>query len=58
MKYKEIDNEFSTKKKEFDELHSKLWLNKILAEAFRSKCMEFRAFGRPGMQPGACLLHS
>ncbi|PON42608.1 hypothetical protein PanWU01x14_280610, partial [Parasponia andersonii] len=50
MKYKEIDAEYSTKEKEFEEIRNKLWLNKILAEAFRSKCMEVRQWGRSGMQ--------
>ncbi|XP_062082123.1 helicase protein MOM1 isoform X2 [Humulus lupulus] len=45
---REIDNEFYVKNKNFDDLRSKLWLNKILAEAFRSKC-EYRSIDRTGM---------
>lgn len=56
MKHKEIDAEFFIKKKEFDDLHNKLWLNKVLAEAFRSKCMENKSSSRSGMLQGEFLL--
>ncbi|KAM6598052.1 hypothetical protein CsatA_008576 [Cannabis sativa] len=44
---REVDTEFFVKNKNFDDLRNKLWLNKILAEAFRSKC-EYRSIDRSG----------
>ncbi|XP_062172135.1 helicase protein MOM1 [Alnus glutinosa] len=38
-KIQEIEAEFIIKKKELDVNHSKVLMNKILADAFRSKCM-------------------
>lgn len=39
-------------KKELDVNYTKVLLNKILAEAFRSKCMDNRASGSEGAQQG------
>ncbi|XP_024028326.1 helicase protein MOM1 isoform X1 [Morus notabilis] len=50
LKQQEADAEFFTKKKEFDDIKNKVNMNRILAEAFRFKCMEFRSSGRSGTQ--------
>ncbi|GFZ20438.1 hypothetical protein Acr_28g0011430 [Actinidia rufa] len=41
-KFKDAESEFLLKKKELDTTHSKVLMNKILAEAFRSKCLYLR----------------
>ncbi|XP_057484469.1 helicase protein MOM1-like isoform X1 [Actinidia eriantha] len=41
-KLKDAESEFFLKKKELDTTHSKVLMNKILAEAFRSKCLYLR----------------
>ena len=48
----ETDAEFLLQKKELDVNYNKVLLNKILAEAFRSKCMDNRASGLAGAQQG------
>ncbi|XP_021279332.1 helicase protein MOM1-like isoform X1 [Herrania umbratica] len=47
-KLKEKEAEFLLQKKELDVNYNKVLLNKILAEAFRSKCMDIRASGSAG----------
>ncbi len=54
-KIQERESEFLLKKKELDANHNKVLMNKILAEAFRSKCMDLRVPGSSGMQQG--MLH-
>ncbi|KAK7850706.1 helicase protein mom1, partial [Quercus suber] len=44
MKIQEVESEFLLKKKELDANRNKVLMNKILAEAFRSKCMDLRLF--------------
>ncbi|KAM7260184.1 hypothetical protein ACFE04_015925 [Oxalis oulophora] len=39
-KIKEIENEFKMKKDQLDTIHKRVALNKMLAEAFRSKCTQ------------------
>ncbi|XP_057480932.1 helicase protein MOM1-like isoform X3 [Actinidia eriantha] len=41
-KFKDAESEFLLKKKELDTTHNKVLMNKILAEAFRSKCLDIR----------------
>ena len=41
-KFKDAESEFLLKKKELDTTHNKVLMNKILAEAFRSKCLDLR----------------
>ncbi|KAM1277260.1 hypothetical protein ACFX13_030385 [Malus domestica] len=50
VKSQEIEAEFLLKKEELDSIHHKVLMNKILAEAFRSKCMDLRASGASGLQ--------
>ncbi|XP_058001369.1 helicase protein MOM1 isoform X3 [Hevea brasiliensis] len=50
IKLQEIESEFFLKKKELDTIHNKVLMNKILAEAFRSKCMDNRSPIAAGMQ--------
>ncbi|ONI00781.1 hypothetical protein PRUPE_6G104600 [Prunus persica] len=50
IRFQEIEAEFLLKKKELDSIHNKVLMNKILAEAFRSKCMDLRASGASGAQ--------
>ncbi|CAN1837353.1 Helicase protein MOM1 [Linum perenne] len=45
---KEKETEFGLSKLELDERHNKILMNKILAEAFRSKCVDIRACNVPG----------
>ncbi|XP_037495734.1 helicase protein MOM1 isoform X1 [Jatropha curcas] len=49
IKLQEVESEFILKKKELDTNQNKVLMNKILAEAFRSKCMDMKASGRPGV---------
>ncbi|KAM3692137.1 hypothetical protein ACJW31_08G066000 [Castanea mollissima] len=49
MKIQEMESEFLLKKKELDANRNKVLMNKILAEAFRSKCMDLRVPGPSGM---------
>lgn len=49
-KIQEIGAEFISKKKELEINHGKVVMNQLLAEAFRSKCMDFRASGPSGKQ--------
>ncbi|KAK9022272.1 hypothetical protein V6N11_002552 [Hibiscus sabdariffa] len=48
VKLKEKEAEFLIQTKELDVTYNKVLLNKILAEAFRSKCMDHRASGSAG----------
>ncbi|TQE07274.1 hypothetical protein C1H46_007096 [Malus baccata] len=50
LRSQEVEAEFLLKKKELDSIHHKVLMNKILAEAFRSKCMDLRASGASGVQ--------
>ncbi|XVF68548.1 hypothetical protein PTKIN_Ptkin11bG0011700 [Pterospermum kingtungense] len=50
LKLQEKEVEFLLQKKQLDENYNKVLLNKILAEAFRSKCMDNRASGSAGAQ--------
>ncbi|KAJ4822288.1 hypothetical protein Tsubulata_006393 [Turnera subulata] len=49
-KYQDLESEFIDKNKELDSNHNKVLMNKILAEAFRSKCMDIKASSAPGKQ--------
>ncbi|XP_034218398.1 helicase protein MOM1-like isoform X3 [Prunus dulcis] len=55
IRFQEIEAEFLLKKKELDSIHNKVLMNKILAEAFRSKCMDLRASGASGAQQGPLI---
>ncbi|KAL4335632.1 hypothetical protein GQ457_07G034500 [Hibiscus cannabinus] len=48
VKLKEKEAEFLIRTKELDVTYNKVLLNKILAEAFRSKCIDSRASGSAG----------
>ncbi|KAI6685811.1 hypothetical protein NL676_031724 [Syzygium grande] len=50
LKLKEIEAEYLPKKKEFDMNHRKVLMNKMLAEAFKSKWSDIRASGANGIQ--------
>ncbi|XP_034930113.1 uncharacterized protein [Populus alba] len=50
IKLQEIESEFLRKKKEMADNQNKVFLNKILAEAFRSKCMDNKASSTPVRQ--------
>ena len=52
IKLQEIESEFLRKKKEMADNQNKVFLNKILAEAFRSKCMDNKASSTPVRQQG------
>lgn len=51
-KLQEKEAEFLRKKEELDINCWKVYMNKILAEAFRSKCKDVKASAAPGMQSG------
>ncbi|PPR82048.1 hypothetical protein GOBAR_AA38667 [Gossypium barbadense] len=50
VKLQEKETEFLIRKEELDVNYNKVLLNNILAEAFRSKCMDSRASGSAGIQ--------
>ncbi|KAJ6683200.1 HELICASE PROTEIN MOM1 [Salix koriyanagi] len=50
FKLKDIEYEFLCKKKEMDDNQNKVLMNKILAEAFRTKCKDTRASSTPVRQ--------
>lgn len=52
VKYKETEADFRFKRNELDKNQKTLLLNKMLADAFRSKCLETRPPGFPGMHQG------
>ncbi|PIN16128.1 hypothetical protein CDL12_11220 [Handroanthus impetiginosus] len=56
VKLQETEAEFRFKKNEIDKNQNKVLMNKILAEAFRSKCQDLRPSGLPSMQQG--LMHN
>lgn len=51
IKLKETEAEFQSKKRELDAHYHEVLMNKILAEAFKSKCMDLKA-SSTGMQQG------
>lgn len=53
LKLKEIEAEYLPKKKELDMNHHKVLMNRMLAEAFKSKWSDIRASGTNGIQQGA-----
>ncbi|KAL0460715.1 UNVERIFIED_CONTAM: hypothetical protein Slati_0698700 [Sesamum latifolium] len=52
VKLKESEAAFRLKRNELDKNQTKVLMNKILAEAFRSKCLDVRPPGLQGMQQG------
>lgn len=52
LKHQETEAAFILKKNELDKNQNKVLRNKILAEAFRSKCLDLRPSGVPGMRQG------
>ena len=52
FKLQDIEYEFLRKKKEMDDNQNKVLMNKILAEAFRTKCKDTRASSTPVRQQG------
>ncbi|XP_048137315.1 helicase protein MOM1-like isoform X2 [Rhodamnia argentea] len=50
LKLKEIEAEYLAKKKELDMNQGKVLMNRMLAEAFKSKCSDIRASGANGIQ--------
>ncbi|KAL7198220.1 hypothetical protein ACSBR2_020685 [Camellia fascicularis] len=59
-KLQDAEASFLLKKKELDANHGKVLMNKILAEAFRSKCLDLRPSGALGIQqvvPSSFLQH-
>lgn len=57
-KIQEGETAFSLRKNELVGNQNKVLMNKILAEAFRSKCLESRPTVLPQMQQGCCFLNS
>lgn len=56
-KLQDVEAAFVMKKKELDINQKKVTMNKILADAFRTKCMDFnKPSGAPGVQQGIILL--
>lgn len=55
-KLQDVEATFVLKKMELDINQKKVTMNKILADAFRSKCMDVKASGAPGVQQGITLL--
>ncbi|XP_065876396.1 helicase protein MOM1 isoform X2 [Euphorbia lathyris] len=49
-KLQEMESDFLLRKKGLDENHSTVLMNKILAQAFRSKCMDIKGSSVPGLQ--------
>ncbi|KAI3407523.1 uncharacterized protein J3R85_020919 [Psidium guajava] len=49
LKFKEIEAEYLAKKKKLDMNHRKVLMNRMLAEAFKSKCSGIRASGTNGI---------
>lgn len=56
VKLQEKETEFLIRKEELDVNYNKVLLNNILAEAFRSKCMDSGASGSAGIQQGESYL--
>ncbi|KAJ9698071.1 hypothetical protein PVL29_007263 [Vitis rotundifolia] len=52
-KLQDVEATFVLKKMELDINQKKVTMNKILADAFRSKCMDVKASGAPGVQKDA-----
>ncbi|KAJ6937652.1 hypothetical protein NC652_012073 [Populus alba x Populus x berolinensis] len=50
IKLQEIESDFQCKKKEMNDNQNKVLMNKILAEAFKTKCMDSRASSTLGKQ--------
>jgi chromodomain-helicase-DNA-binding protein 4 len=48
FKLQDLEYEFLRKKKEMDDNQNKVLMNKILAEAFRTKCKDNRASRQQG----------
>lgn len=55
IKFQETEVEFQQTMKNLDTHRNIVLLNKILAETFRSKSMNLRVSGAPGMQQGILL---
>ncbi|KAK6926769.1 SNF2, N-terminal, partial [Dillenia turbinata] len=53
----EAENAFQLKKSDLDTIQNTVLMNKILAEAFRSKCMDPKSPGAPGIQQAAPPSH-
>lgn len=51
-KFHEIEAEFQQTKKNLDKSLHTVLVNKILADAFRSKCMDLKGYGALGMHQG------
>ncbi|KAK9280673.1 hypothetical protein L1049_014371 [Liquidambar formosana] len=49
-KLHDVEAAFQLRKNELDTNRNKVFMNKLLAEAFRSKCVELKASAAPGMQ--------
>ena len=49
-KQQDAEFDFLMRRKDLDTNHNKVLMNKILAEAFRSKCLDIKTSGAPGMQ--------
>ncbi|KAK7261333.1 hypothetical protein RIF29_27642 [Crotalaria pallida] len=57
IKFQEVETEFQQTKKNLETSLSVVRMNKILAEAFKSKCMVHKGSGAIGMQQGAGSAH-
>ncbi|KAF2314239.1 hypothetical protein GH714_024406 [Hevea brasiliensis] len=55
IKLQETESEFILKKKELDTYHNKVLMNKILAEAFKSKCMDAKPSSAASKQQEVAL---
>lgn len=52
IKFQEIEVEFQQTKKALDKSFNTVRANKILADAFRSKCLDLKVSGASGLQQG------
>lgn len=52
VKFQEIEVEFQLTKKTLDANLNTVYMNKFLADAFRSKCLDIKASGTSVMQQG------
>jgi len=57
VKFQEIEVEFQQTKKTLDTNLNTVYVNKILANAFKSKCLDLKVSGALGVQHGMFVFH-
>jgi hypothetical protein len=57
VKFQEMEIEFQQTKKTLDTNLNTVCVNKLLADAFRSKCLDLKVPGASGMQHGMLVFH-